>query len=234
MVVASGIALLASAPSLSHAQTFGYSEPFKQVTLSFPEVGVIHKLNVKEGSQVEAEQVLAQLDVSVLEKDLGIAREQLSFKQKRYDQLSKLAQDQHASPEEVEKALSEFTVQKLVTERIESQIEARTIRAPFPGEIVSVRKELYESVSSTQTPVITLVQLDKLYVVLNIPAAEARKYKEGQEISLRFLDPKMEAPAKIDFISPVIDPASGTVRFKVLIPNEAHKFPSGAKCTLGG
>ena len=46
------------------------------------------------------------------------------------------------------------------------------------------------------------------------------------------LDDQERVTGRIEFISPVTDPASGTVRVKFVIENAAGKLRSGVRCAL--
>ena len=52
----------------------GYTEPYRLITVSAGEAGVIGEVLVKEGERVIEKQVLAKLDTAVLAAELEIAR----------------------------------------------------------------------------------------------------------------------------------------------------------------
>jgi multidrug efflux pump subunit AcrA (membrane-fusion protein) len=56
--------------------------------------------------------------------------------------------------------------------------------------------------------------------------------KAGDKTELLLLDPERRTSATVEFVSPVIDAASGTVRVKFAIENPAGAIRSGGRCTL--
>ena len=62
--------------SVADAQIDGFTEPFRKIELSSDETGSIAVLDVEEGDEVQADQVVAKLDTRVQELQLEIATQQ--------------------------------------------------------------------------------------------------------------------------------------------------------------
>lgn len=212
---------------------FGYTEPNRIAQVSFPETGVIAEINVKEGARVKEGQVMARLNCETLNQDLRIAEEQARLQQLRYDQIKALFSAGNGSKEEHDRTKSDLAIAVLRVDRILAQIADRTLKAPFDGIVTKISREVSESVSGVQTEVMTVVQLDSLRVKLNLPVEVAAKLVQGASATLR-LDQKTNVPALVEFVSPVIDAASRTVRVTFLLANAEGLFRSGVHCTLVG
>jgi len=74
--------------------------------------------------------------------------------------------------------------------------------------------------------------VDKLIVNLFLPPNRAATLSPGATVKLQLLDEQATAPAKVEFVSPVTDSASGTVRGKFVIENADGAHRSGGRCTL--
>lgn len=214
------------------ADVLGYTEPYKIITVSAAESGVIAELPVKEGDAVKAGQVLARLNTEVFVAELQIARAEATLAATRNDRVNELARAGKATPEEAEKAHTEMVVKDAQVRRISAQIENRTMRSPVDGVVTEVKRDPSEAVSPSQPQVLTVVQIDKLLVNLFLPPERARGLKPGAAAQLELLDPAEKIAATVEFVSPVIDPASGTVRVKFVIENPGGKYRAGARCTL--
>lgn len=199
--------------------------------MSFPETGVIVELPVREGQEVGEGEVLARLDYRVLQTELNIAEEQLRVRKLRFEKIQELREQGHISSEEYERAKADLYIDEERAKRIEAQIENRTLRAPFDAIVVEIKQELSESVSSASTHVLTVVQLDRLQVDIHMPPEQASEFRSGGETVL-VLDGHERVQARIDFVSPVIDAASNTVRVKFSILNEEGKYRSGVRSRL--
>jgi hypothetical protein len=77
------------------------------------------------------------------------------------------------------------------------------------------------------------VQIDRLIVNLFLPPARAATLRAGTKTDLVLLDEaNARVPAEVEFLSPITDPASGTVRVKFAIENQAGTHRAGSRCTL--
>lgn len=212
---------------------FGYTEPNRVAKAAFAEAGVIAELGVREGARVKEGDVLARLNSETLAQDLRIAEEQLRLQQLRFDQIKGLFEGGNGSKEEFERNKSDLAIAELRVKRILAQLDDRTLRAPFPGIVTKINLEVSESVSAAQTEVMTIVQLDSLRVTLNLPVPAVEGLETGGEAAL-LLDGKQKVAGRVEFVSPVIDAASRTVRVTFLIPNADGGLRSGVRCVLAG
>lgn len=226
------LVLLTSPGVCSDPQIIGYTEPYKIITVSAAESGVIAELPVKEGDAVKAGDMLAKLNNEVFAAELQVARAEASLATTRLDRVNELARTGKATPEELERARTDMTIKDAQVRRISAQIENRTMRSPVDGVVTEIKRDASEAVSPTQPHVLTVVQIDKLVVNLFLPPARARDLKAGASTTLALLDPAEKIAATVEFVSPVTDPASGTVRVKFVIENASGKHRAGARCTL--
>jgi membrane fusion protein, multidrug efflux system len=210
---------------------FGYTEPNRIAQAAFAETGVIAEISVKEGMRVKEGRVLARLNSETLVQELRIAEEQNRLQQLRFDQIKALHDAGNGSKEELERNKSDLAITSLRVQRILAQINDRTLRAPFAGIVTKINREVSESVSAAQTEVMTIVQLDSLRVTVNLPVKIAGGLEVGAKTAL-ILDENKTATGTVEFVSPVIDAASRTVRVTFVIPNAGGEYRSGVRCTL--
>ena len=224
-------ALGASAPA---DDILGYTEPYKIITVSASEPGVLAELLVEEGVKVKRNQVLARLDVAALNAELEIAKAEAQLQATRKQRLAELAQSSRATADELDKAKTDLVIKEAQVRKTEAMIESRTMRSPVDGVVTEIKRDPSESVSAANPHVLTVVQIDKLTVNLFLPPERARQLAVGAGAQLRIDDEGEDAPATIEFISPVTDSASGTVRVKFAVENAAGSHRAGARCTLAG
>jgi RND family efflux transporter MFP subunit len=238
------------------ATLVGVTEPGDQIDLSFPEHGIIRRLEVKEGEPVAQGQILVQLDCRVLEAQIEIARMKaastaavqaaeatLEMRSRRLRQLESLAASDRASSDELSRARAEHQIaladvqlareataqHSLEARQIEAQIEQRTLRAPFDGVVARIHRELAASVAPQEGPVLTLVRLDELDLVVHLDHRRLGDLEVGAEIPVTALDRPLAATATLAFVSPVVDAPSGTARLRLTLPNPGGAHRSGVK-----
>jgi cobalt-zinc-cadmium efflux system membrane fusion protein len=234
----------------------GVTEPQKSIELSFPESGVIRAVAVKEGDAVKEGQVLAHLDCRVLEAQLKIAKMKaespagvksatatLEMRQHKLDQLKKLAASQNANADELARAKAEHEIAQadlllaneavaahaIEAQQIEAQIEQRTLRAPFDGVVARIVRDTGASVTPNDGPLISVVKLDRLDLVVHVDHRQSDGLTPGTKLSVEAVDRPVSGTGTIEFVSPVTDPSSGTVRVRIALPNEQGQHRGGVK-----
>lgn len=221
--------LLASA----RADVPGYTEPYKTITVSAAETGVISEVLVEEGAHVKKDQVLAKLDTALLVAELDIAKATTELQKTKVQRLEDLTKTQRAATEELDRARTDLKIREAEKRKIEAAIETRTMRSPVDGIVTEVKRDPSEAVSLSNPHVLTVVQIDRLLVNLFLIPARAAKLKVGDTVPLLLGD---EATTRvigtIEFISPIIDAASGTVRVKFVLENKDFAIRSGAVARL--
>jgi RND family efflux transporter MFP subunit len=172
------------------------------------EAGIVDRLKVKLGDRVAKDQVLVELDMSVLEAArrvatakasgkarLAAAEVEFSLKSQRYQKLSQLYQEGAGSPEEASKArgaaevarqdveatLEAIDQSRLETEQIDAQIERRRIRSPIDGVVVELTRKQGEYISTSEPHIATVVSLDQLKAVFYLPTKIATEYQNGDQ-----------------------------------------------------
>lgn len=210
----------------------GYTEPYKTITVSAGEQGVIAEMLVEEGMRTQKGQVLARLDTAAMQAELEIAKAEARLQATRLKRLEELSTANRSSPEELDRARTDLTIKDAQTRKIEAQIETRTLRSPVDGVVTEIKRDPSEAVSAANPHVLTVVQVDKLIVNLFLPPARAALFQAGASVVLQLLDEQCNTPAKVEFVSPVTDSASGTVRVKFVVENTDGAHRSGGRCTL--
>ena len=77
-------------------------------------------------------------------------------------------------------------------------------------------------------PLLRMVDLSKLYLETYVPANRLRDVQPGQPVDVSVPDlPGKKFTGTVDFIAPVIDPASGEFRLKIVLDNSSHALRSG-------
>ncbi len=241
------------------AETYDtFLEPNQIVDISSPFRGRISSIHVRNGDQVTAGQLLAELDTHVLEANLASAEVAASFRgrvdaaralatmrKNRYTMLQELEKSGNARPEEIKRAetdlamaqaqlqsaLDDKKLKKLEADIIRAQIDEKKLRSPIDGIVVEVHKQQAELIGgSDQQTFITIVQLDPLKAVFHLPQDVMGEIQAGEQITINAGNKPVTG--SIDFISPVINAQSGTIEISIIIPNSDEGLISGSRCTL--
>jgi len=238
---------------------YGFSEPSREITIAAPEAGIIESLAVKEGDVVAQGAVLAVLDSAVMRANLAIAKARASttgriealstecdIRKIRCCKLIELKESGAARPEELERAMADLAIaeanltqaeesrgiDRLEVKQIEAQLERRILRSPIAGVVTQIGKDVGENVTPAAADVMTVAQLNPLRVICYLSLSQAAALTIGDKLGVVFEQSEALVLGLVEFISPVVDAESGTVRTKILISNASGKLRSGLRCRV--
>jgi RND family efflux transporter MFP subunit len=253
----------AQAPSTVPQQRtikIAFTEPFETSDVAAADPGIVSEILVREGQSVRAGEILAQLDQRVLAQTLRVAqvRSESSAKvnaaravldrwAKQKANFEQLIADGHANPSEVEKVLSEYEsalaqlelaedehrLDQIEVDRIRAQIDQRTIRSPMDGVVTKIHHEVGEQIPDVEPTFATVVRLDRLKACFYLGADDLDQLKNGMPVTVWVGESHKKIDASIYFVSPVIDPDSGTGRVEVVFDNQDLSIRSGIVCYWG-
>ena len=247
--------ILASATLSTNAQVLRtFTEPYERIDVSAAELGIVASVDVRLGEDVSKGQLLGKLNQRVLIESrrlaerranstarVDAARADLKLRESLYEKLKPLLQSGHANAAEVERAKAEFeraaaSLQLAVDEneeaqielsRIEAQLRQRQIVSPIDGTVIDIHRRPGEYLAANDPEFATVVDVSKLRSRFFVTTDFAKELRRGQPISLLIGTERKPVTAKIEFVSPITESESGTVRLDVLIDNKKSKWRSG-------
>jgi membrane fusion protein, multidrug efflux system len=204
------------------------TEPFGDVEMSAPVAGAVAVVHHGEGKFVEAGTVVLELESRAEQLDFerrSVQVETLKAEFTRSETL--LASTSSISREEVDKKRGEYRVATIELELAREALARRRIMAPFSGVVTLLPVEVGEYCQPPRV-LLRLVDSRRFYAVANIDPAAASGLTVGVTVQLEVgADAKERFEGKVVFISPVVDPASGLLRIKVLFDNRENRLRPG-------
>ncbi|MEM9413649.1 MAG: efflux RND transporter periplasmic adaptor subunit, partial [Planctomycetota bacterium] len=235
-----------------------FTEPFRRIDLSSDESGAIATLMVDEGDQIQKDDVVCNLDTSVQEIQVEIAKHMAESKssvvaaEETYEKrqaidkrITELQQNGHATDSEKIRsdmelsiakarylsAVEDFKVREIEYRRALMQLERRTIRAPFSGTVSKIHKRVGEFLSPVHPEIITLIQTDQLIAKFNVLSAQVANFEVGKKFQLHMINGKT-VEATVYRIGVLTEAQSGTIEVKMLIENKNGEIRAGEFLTL--
>ncbi|MFP5285752.1 MAG: efflux RND transporter periplasmic adaptor subunit [Thermoanaerobaculia bacterium] len=177
--------------------------------------GRIARLYVDEGDWVSKGQTLATLD----REDTGIdlAKRQVRSENSRlaYERGERMLREGLISQETFEKLRMENEMSRQEVAEARYRIGQTTIRAPFSGRITSRIVEQGQHLRAGEE-LFNLADFDPLVAYIHLPEREVLGLKPGRETRITLkADEDVQFRGRIRQISPVVDPATGTVKVTV-------------------
>jgi len=177
--------------------------------------GRIARLYVDEGDWVSKGQTLATLD----REDTGIdlAKTQVKSENSRlaYARGERMLREGLISQETFEKLRMENEMSRQEVAEAQYRIGKTAIRAPFSGRITSRIVEQGQHLRAGEE-LFNLADFDPLVAYIHLPEREVLGLKPGREARITLkADEAVQFRGRIRQISPVVDPATGTVKVTV-------------------
>ncbi|NOY00499.1 MAG: efflux RND transporter periplasmic adaptor subunit [Verrucomicrobia bacterium] len=208
--------------------------------------------------KLDSEVIEARLAVATAQsKNKGrilSAESELALEKGRYDKLADLdtqglsnnfeLERQMANMKSSEGRLIEAQEQQRVfllqAEQIKQELAQRILRSPINGIVSEINKDIAETVTTLEASrdesLIQIVEIDALKATAHVPAASVALIKIGDMLSIELdqktrsnPNPPKPVSGKIEFISPVIDSSSNTVRIRLRIDNMNRAIRGGSQ-----
>jgi RND family efflux transporter MFP subunit len=196
--------------------------------LSFPDPGIIAAQHFKEGDFVDTNDVVIQLDSRL--EELEVERRRLVMENAKSQwEGTKTVFDKSVSVshEELLKKQADYDVAHVDYQIALEQLHRRSLFPPHPGVIAEIRLHPGEACIGYQ-PVVRLVDTRKCYFVSNVEALQSASLKKGQTVKLQIDGAVTNTiEGQIVFVSPVVDPASGLQKVRVIFDNAEGRVQPG-------
>jgi RND family efflux transporter MFP subunit len=213
----------------AEVQAIGIVEPFLDVTLSTPVPGIVTSRKFEEGTAVPAGAVLMELDNNLERLEVERRRVVRDQKQTEFANLKKLfGTTKGVSKEELDTKEAEYRVAAVEHDMAVEQLRRRQVIAPHAGVITEIMLEVGEACAAYQA-LIQVVDTSQCYLVASVEASQGSRLKRDQNVRME-IDlggGKAIVPGKVFFVSPLIDPASGLQKVKIIFDNRDGRVRPG-------
>lgn len=209
----------------------GITEPFMDVTLGFADAGIIRNQFFKEGDAVKKGDIILELDKNL--EALEVQRRKAVMEQDKmiYDSTSSLSETtKSVSKESLAKAKADYDVAAADYAIAAQQLADRQLVAPFSGNIVEILLKPGAAVAPYQ-PLVRVVDTSRCYFTGHLDGKAAVDLSLDEPVQVH-MDGGKTISAKICFISPVVDAASGLAKIKAVFDNADGQIRPGISATL--
>ena len=196
--------------------------------------GLVTEVHLKSGQDVKKGQLLVQLrdgdEVAQLQQLQANAR----LAKLTLDRARRQLAAQAISQADFDTAQANYQARQAAVTQQQVVIAKKQLRAPFDGRagIITISPGDYLAAG---TQVVTVQQLDPLFVDFNVPQGQLARLKVGQTVRLR-LDawPGRTFSGRLSAINPKVDASTRNVRVEATVPNHDKTLTPGmfAKLTV--
>ena len=212
--------------------------------------GILVERRYQEGSAVRQGEVLFRIDpdryrvaVERAQAELGVERAKLAEARRQRDRIVSLLEKNLVSQRQLDEAVSAFEVAEANTAAAQARLRTAQldlgyteVRAPIAGLTSrEVRSEGSLVTAGDESSLLTrIVQTDPIYVEFTLPETEAAQVRarlaSGPAPTVRVESQDGAAhpdAAKLTFVDNAVEPTSGTVRARAVMPNPEGRLVPG-------
>lgn len=215
-------------PIASYYAATGTLEVEKEAVVVARVSGTVRSIEVEEGDFVQEGGVLLTIgnDEYLLRlRQAEANRQNLEIKHGRMEEI---ADQELVSKEEFEQLKSDLATAKAEEDLARLTLSYTTATAPFTGRIVRRAVDVGQNVTSSGgggSELFVIADFEPLLARVHVPSKEFRAIRTEQAVELILDSDGQRLAGRITLVSPTIDPATGTIKVTVEIPD----YPEGTR-----
>ena len=204
----------------------GTIEGITQAAIIPPAAGTLVNLYVEEGSAVQKDQPLAQLQNHNIEATAQRASLDYQKARSEFARIESLYEKGAIAEREYRESRSALDIAQIGNREAQKTKAQNTIKSPIDGTVTTISAREGEVVGSTA--LLTIVDLNKLRLTAMVPEKELGFIKLGQAATIiSAYDEKMTSKGSIQYISPVVESASGSIKIFIDLEKNQNTLRAG-------
>lgn len=196
----------------------GSTAAVQGVMVSTDQPGIVTKINFESGQTVKEGDLLVQLDISQEEAQLRSAQASQKLAALNLQRQQNLIKSRVSAQSELDTAQAQFDQASASVLEMKSQVDKKTIRAPFSG-VLGIRQVNLGQYLQSGAQVVPLQALDPIYVNFFLPQQALGRLAAGQEVVVKAEGLSEDFKGKLNAVDSVVDEATRNVRVQATIPN---------------
>ncbi|MFT5520491.1 MAG: membrane fusion protein (multidrug efflux system) [Enterobacterales bacterium] len=189
-------------------------EPKSDAKINARSSGVVRELFHEEGDDVEVGTVLLQLEDDDQKLRALQAHQKYISTEKEYLRLSKMRKAGVVPAKEYDAAEIAFQTAKTDKKLADLTLYHTKIRAPFSGRVVTRNVDLGAYVPQGEL-LFRMMAIHPLLVRVYLPASRIGIARKGDEVELKIDSVPEPLVGKIELVSPIVDPSTGTIKITI-------------------
>jgi membrane fusion protein (multidrug efflux system) len=195
--------------------------------LALDVAGLVTRVNVHSGDEVKEGEVLLQLRDAEDVAQLHQLEAQANFASVTFERFKKEVAVGAISKADYDEKAADLRSKQAAVAAQQVNVAKKQLRAPFSGRagIVTINPGAY---LNSGTQIVTVQQLDPVFVDFNLPQKDLAELKVGQRVVVG-LDafPGRKFEGKLSAISPKVSADTRNVQVEASVPNPDHALAPG-------
>jgi membrane fusion protein, multidrug efflux system len=218
----------------------GEVQPIKRVEVRARVDGVIESRPFTEGSLVKAGQILYRLERVRYDAAYRSASARLANAQRTLGRLEPLVERNAVAQQDVDNARTEVEAAEAAYDDARKNRADAIVRAEISGRVGRTRLEVGARVTGPADLLTTVEQVDPVYVAFHPSSQDQLQWRQdprsrkliqpGSPLVVRVVLPdgsELPRKGKLDYVSPSVDPATGTQELRASFANDDLALVAG-------
>lgn len=195
--------------------------------------GVIRSIEFEAGQPVRSGDVLVRLNTSAEEATLAALEASAKLAKSQAARWQQLGKDKLVSLDDVQAKTTAAATAQAQADAQRALIAQKTIRAPFSG-VLGIRKVNLGQYLAPGAAIVSLQQLDPIYLDFSLPEQLIGKLKEGETVQAT-VDalPGKTFAGKVTAVEPQVDPSTRNFKAQATLRNPDGALRPGSFAKVG-
>jgi membrane fusion protein, multidrug efflux system len=222
----------ATQPWQKRLEAVGSTRAEKGANLSSQVSGIVKAIHFQSGAKVEKGTLLVELEAADDIAHLQALKAAEALAQLNYDRSSHLLKTDVVSQQTADTDLATLKSDQAQVAQQQALVGYKSIAAPFSGRLGIRQVDLGEYIAPG-TSIVTLQQLDPIFVDFYLPQQALAEIKVGQAVTAEVdTYPELKFAGKILAINPLVNTASRNVQVRATFGNPDEKLLPGMFVTV--
>jgi membrane fusion protein (multidrug efflux system) len=210
----------------------GTIEAIEAITVVSEINAAVTNLPFREGNNINAGEIIAQLDDEQLKAEVLRAEALHTQSQSNYKRIKTIVDQNAGTLQDLDDAWASLKVAEANLKLAEARLAKTRIAAPFNG-MVGSRKVSVGAFLRSGDAITELANLNEIRVSFSAPERFLSKLKKSAEVIVSTpVYPGYQVTGKIIAIEPIIDSDTRSVRVVARVQNPEHKFRPGMSANV--
>lgn len=188
--------------------------------------GVVERIECEEGDRVREGQVLLHIDNDQYRLRVAQLAARTAQLKDRYGRLTRMLEQALIGDEEREQAKHELAAARAEESLARLDLSYTKVRAPFAGRVIRRQIDVGQVVAD-QTPLFEVADTQPLLARVFVPSKAFKGLKKSQPVELTLDSSGARLSGRILLVSPIIDPATGTIKVTLEISDYPEETRAG-------
>ncbi|MBN9060161.1 MULTISPECIES: efflux RND transporter periplasmic adaptor subunit [Kaistia] len=194
--------------------------------------GIVSALHFESGADVKAGDLLLELEASDDIAHLNALKATADLQRIVFERDSRLLKNQAIAQQQVDTDKSNLLSAESLADQQQALVDYKSVKAPFSGRL-GIRQVDLGQYLPAGTPIVTLQQLDPIYVDFYVPQQALAAIRKGQPVTAKVdTFPDRSFKGEVSSINAQVDTATRTVQIRASVENKDFLLLPGMFATV--